>query len=274
MADSNKHQSVLVITGNPRSGTSFTASLLQSAGLHIGKNLMAGGHGNVRGFFEDLEVVNFHEEVLRSQNIHPVGWTLEANIPVEDSFLHKARELIASHAPDPLWGWKDPRTTLFLDFWAQLLPSAYFLLLYRAPWEVADSIYRRGDEMFEEHPELALKIWIHYNQQLLQFYDRLPHRCLVASVYNVSRHPADFITALNQKFNLNLQQPADLYEQSLLHTQVSGSYHPGLIKLHFPEALTIYQELNAREKLNHLIPDQTWQQNIPENPDPAPAFRD
>jgi len=267
-------QSILVIAGHPRSGTSFTASLLQSAGLHIGQKLMAPGHGNVKGFFEDLDIVGFHEAVLRSQGIHPVGWTVEENIAVEPEFLAQAQEILANNALNQVWGWKDPRTTLFLNFWEQLLPEANFLLLYRAPWEVADSIYRRGDELFVEEPELAIKIWISYNQRILQFYDKFPDRCLIASVYNVSQQSAAFIRALNTKFNLNLESPADLYEQSLLHTQVSESYHPSLVNAYFSEALKIYRELNARETQCGLIPDESWQQKIQTNLEPSWPFQD
>jgi len=266
--------SILVITGHPRSGTSFTASLLQSAGLHIGQKLMAPGHGNIKGFFEDLDVVGFHEAVLRSRGIHHVGWTVEEDIPVDVTFINKAQELVSKNAAFPVWGWKDPRTTLFLDFWEQLLPEANFLLLYRAPWEVADSIYRRGDELFEEEPDLALKIWIHYNRKLLQFYDKFPQKCFVASVYNVSQHGAAFIQALNQKLNLNLESPADLYEQSLLQTKVSDSHHPDLVNAYFPEAIKIYEQLNAREKQNGLTPDQSWQEKIKAPVEPAWAFQD
>jgi len=267
--------SILIVTGHPRSGTSFTASLLQSAGLHIGQKLMAPGHGNVKGFFEDLDVVAFHEAVLRSQNIHHVGWTVLEDIPVQAEFIDRAKELISNNALNSVWGWKDPRTTLFLDFWEHLLPEANFLLLYRAPWEVADSIYRRGDEMFVEDPELALKIWISYNRKLLRFYDKFPNRCFITSVYNVSNHAATFIPALNQKFNLNLAMPAnDLYEQSLLQTQVSHSHHPSLVNATYQEAIEIYAALNAREEQQGLVPDQTWKQNIQVNLEPGWAYQD
>ncbi len=267
--------SVLVITGHPRSGTSFTASLLQSAGLHIGQKLMAPGHGNIRGFFEDLDVVGFHEAVLRSHHLHPVGWTTEKNISVEPVFIEKAKELIKNNALNSIWGWKDPRTTLFLNFWEHQLPEANFLLLYRAPWEVADSIYRRGDEMFVEDPALALKIWISYNQELLRFYHQFPNRCFIASVYNVSQHSATFIESLNSKFNLNLDQPAaDLYEQSLLETQVSDSYHPSLVNTFYPEAIQIYEALNNLEANQGLAPNLNWKQNIQANLNPNWAFQD
>ncbi len=129
--------------------------------------------------------------------------------------------------------------------------------------------------MFVEEPELALKIWINYNQKLLSFYDRFPGKCFIASVYNVSKQPAVFIQALNNKFKTNLEKPAaDLYEQSLLHTQVSDSYHPDLVNFYFPEATKIYRALNALEQQNGLLPDLNWEEKIETTPEPAGAFQD
>lgn len=249
-------QSVIVIAGMPRSGTSFTASLLREAGLDIGKKLMAPGHGNVRGFFENLDFVEFHETVLRSQGVHHVGWTTQEKIVVEDQYVEKAREIIAKHANSFSWGWKDPRTTLFLDFWVNLLPEAKFLLLYRSPWEVVDSIYRRGDELFLDEPEFAIKVWMHYNRKIIDFYDRYAGKCLLVSVYNVYQQTSSLIEAINNKFHLELARPsAKIYEQSLLHTKVANTHRPALINHYFPEALQIYQELNAREVKLNETPD-------------------
>ncbi len=68
---------ILIIIGMHRSGTSLTASLLQSAGLHIGRNLMGPSEGNVKGHFENLDFFEFHRQVLRSQGINENGWTLQ-----------------------------------------------------------------------------------------------------------------------------------------------------------------------------------------------------
>ncbi len=43
------------------------------------------------------------------------------------------------------------------------------LLIYRSPWEVVDSLYRRGDKAFVDQPELAVKMWMHYNYKILDF---------------------------------------------------------------------------------------------------------
>jgi hypothetical protein len=113
MQSSNIKQSTFVVTGMHRSGTSFSASLLQSAGLYIGQRLIGPRKDNVKGFFESMDFVEFHEMVLRSQNLNEIGWTLQEEINIEDEYVEKAKEIISRSSQNQIWGWKDPRTTLF-----------------------------------------------------------------------------------------------------------------------------------------------------------------
>lgn len=261
-------KSILILTGMHRSGTSFATSLLQSAGLDIGQELIKAGNGNVKGFFENIDFVKFHEEVLRSQNLDEIGWTLENNISVQEQYKKQAKNIIAKNSQADIWGWKDPRTTLFLDFWAELLPEAKFLFIYRSPWEVVDSLYRRGDEIFMKQPELAVKIWMHYNRKILNFFNKFPQQCVLISVHNIVNHLDEFINIINTKFDLNLSKPAsDIYESSLLYTPTTDIHRATLIAFHFPEAINIYAELNKKDLSSHseslleqikVIPEQTW----------------
>jgi hypothetical protein len=239
---------VLVVVGMHRSGTSLTASLLQSAGVHLGERLMGAGLGNVRGHFENLEFHGFHQAVLRSQSADPDGWTLQERIAVEDWYRDEAQRLIQKNAAPPVWGWKDPRTTLLLEFWAEMLPQANFVMVYRAPWEVVDSLYRRAsDPMVLQQPDLAAKFWLHYNRKILQFERQFSDRCLLASISTVVQHPAAWIADINQKFQLQLTPPkTEVYEAELLRAQSSKGYEASLIHHYFPEAIAIYAELQQR----------------------------
>jgi hypothetical protein len=238
----------LCITGMGRSGTSLVSSLLQSGGLNIGKRLMGAGTGNVKGHFEDLDFYEFHVEVFESQGIHSSGFTVQPEIPVREQHLLRARELIRDRRrrPGP-WGWKDPRSTLFLDFWQQLLPEANFLFLYRPPWDVVDSLFRRGDPVFRSNPCFAVKVWIHYNRLLLAFYDRFPNRCLVAHSYRAAQSPSLLLEALSKKFGLKLGNAGDLFEESLLRHRDSSRW-ASLLQHHFPEAADLYEALNERAR--------------------------
>ena len=278
MQSSKIKQSIFVITGMHRSGTSLTASLFKSMGVDLGQRLMEPGPGNIRGYFEDLDLVELHRTILRSQCIDDSGWTLQEKIDVEEQYVEKAKEIISKKSLNSIWGWKDPRTTLFLDFWAELLPDANFVLMFRSPWEVVDSLYRRGnssDEIFLNHPDLAVKLWIHYNQKVLDFYNKFPNRSLLTSVYRVAQQTQSFVNVVNEKFQVDLVTSAvDVYEQSLLHIEGSSGQRPTLVSHYFPEALDIYKELSQREVRLDEGSDWSWIERIKSSPYRVWAFQD
>jgi uncharacterized LabA/DUF88 family protein len=239
--------SPLIIVSMHRSGSSLVASLLQSAGLQIGERLAEAKDNNVRVFFENLDFVEFHRDLLGSQGLNQDGWTREKKIKVDDLFTDRAKQLIAQNSTDTYWGWKDPRTTLFLKFWAELLPEAKFLLIFRSPWEVVDSLYRCGDPFFQAEPELAVKMWLHYNKKILKFINSSSHRCLLANIKTISDDPETWIEAINQKFQTHLNVPnLDICEPSLLQSQSINSRRSTLIDQYFPKATILYKALNAQ----------------------------
>ncbi|MEG3880011.1 glycosyltransferase [Microcoleus sp. herbarium7] len=249
MSTNNSKPSVFIVTGMHRSGTSLTASLFQKVGVDIGKKLVGPAVGNVKGHFENVDFVEFHKSVLRSRGIDELGCTLEKTIPVAAEFVEIAKKLIADNQKtNNHWGWKDPRTALFWDFWLTLLPEANFICVYRSPWEVVDSLYRRGTDVSLLHnPEMAVKMWLHYNQKVLELYERFPDRCLLANVYPIGNTPELFISRVNEKFNVNLDAiPADNFEESLLVSDIVKSHRPSLIEKYFPEALELYQVLETK----------------------------
>ena len=249
MSTNDSKPSVFIVTGMHRSGTSLTASLFQKVGVDIGKKLVGPADGNVKGHFENVDFVEFHKSVLRSHGIDELGCTFEKTIPVAAEYVEIAKRAIdQNQQTHKHWGWKDPRTALFWDFWLTLLPEANFICVYRSPWEVVDSLYRRGtDVSLLQNPEMAVKMWIHYNQKVLELYERFPHRCLLANVYPIGNTPELFLDRVNEKFNVNLGAiPGDNFEESLLVNDIVKSHRPSLIEKYFPEALELYELLETQ----------------------------
>lgn len=243
-------ESTLIIAGMHRSGTSLAASLLQQAGMNVGSNLLGPAKGNVKGHFENYDFVRFHHFVLESQGFDPDGWTTACPNDFDQEQQEAAAELVRRSAAPGLWGWKDPRTTLFLDAWARKLPGSKFLLLLRAPWEVVDSLYRRGiraDVIFAERPEFAVEVWLNYNRLVLDFCKRAGERCVLATAHRIAEHPETVFELLQRKFRLRLAAPQrELIDRELLHTS-TDSHWPALVSHYFPKALALYRELLARE---------------------------
>jgi hypothetical protein len=237
------------ITGHHRSGTSLVASLLQSAGLDIGERLMAANEYNKRGYFEDLDFHEFQVAVLRAQGFHDAGYILQPSVSVPAQIAFGLGDLLQKRKRTGRpWGWKEPRSTLFLDFWHEQLPQLNFLLLFRAPWEVVDSLFRRGDENFLKNPSMAVRVWLNYNRALLDFYDRHPERCLLLESYVVARGPSRLIEAIARKFGHHFGPIEDLYDKEL-YTHHESPQYQALLACCFPEAIEVYHELRSKAEI-------------------------
>ena len=235
---------VLVITGMHRSGTSLVAALCQSAGLHIGDRLMLPAESNPLGHFEDMDFFEFHQRVLAANGVSQNGF-ISTTVPLEvpDNLQAAARELITVRRKlaQP-WGWKDPRTVLFLDFWRSLLPDARWVFVVREPSQVIDSLYRRGDAAFLDNPPFALRVWRHYNESIRAFVRRQPEHCLVIDVSQVGRSPQAVIEAIRERLGVSLAASAEVYRPDLLATRADPR-HRAVVEAADPATLELYTDL-------------------------------
>jgi glycosyltransferase involved in cell wall biosynthesis len=238
-----QHPPVLVIAGMHRSGTSLVASLCQGGGIHIGDRLLGANSGNEAGHFEDLDFHRWHERVLRANGLGPEGYIAAGQVTVPDGLRREAEELVRERRGlGRPWGWKNPRTTLLLDFWLELLPEAVFLGMVRPPWEVVDSLFRRGDEAFRANPPFALAVWRHYNQALLAFAEKHPERTLVRELARVVGRPDELFHSLRDRFGVPVGDPPDCFKAGLLHP-VQPLVIPAAVRHAAAEDLSLYESL-------------------------------
>ncbi len=236
----------IIITGMHRSGTSLVASILQQAGINIGDKLIGDSVGNPRGHFEDVDFYQFQQNILKR-----LGQTIMVQQPLDPSCITpqeiaSAKQLIATRAHIPVWGWKDPRTCLFLDFWHTLLPQAKTIFIYRHPIEVLLSLLRRGKDLEALVDPLAgLQAWQVYNQAILNFYQQYPTNCFLTNIATVVANIEEFIKAVNQKFNLTLQTEkiAALYQATELKQIAIPADAINILKQIAPESVAIYEQL-------------------------------
>ena len=237
------HAPVLVIGGMHRSGTSLTASLLQGAGLFIGPRLMGPYRGNERGHFEDLDFYEFHKRALTSSGFHEDGFVAVGRPQVAAELVPEAEALVAERRSRGVpWGWKDPRTTQFLDFWRELIPDARFLFVFRSPWAVAASLARRGDRPVQEDPSLAIRSWLHGNRRVLEFVRHHPEACLVREVGQVATDPGEVCAAVRERLGIPLGDPPDLFEPGLLSSMPPPAHPRSAFEA---EATEVYRSLRS-----------------------------
>jgi hypothetical protein len=121
---------------------------------------------NPDGFWENLRFVELNDELLNAMG---GAWDLppKADENFKRGRLHplraKARLLIQRFHSASIWGWKDPRNSLTLPFWRDLLPSLKTLVIVRNPLEVAYSMRERNGTSYS----FGLRLWEIYNRRLM-----------------------------------------------------------------------------------------------------------
>lgn len=184
---------VVAIAGMHRSGTSLVAGLVRAAGLAIGDELLPASPTNPRGHFEDGAFVRLHDRALAANG---TGWTLDgapASLRWPDGLRGEMDAVLAARAHLPAWGWKDPRTTLFLDAWRDAIPSLAVVVVFRGAAATVASLRRRRDPPLVHRfhgawplrrfglpmtrDMQAIRMWRAYNEAAMSFASRNEGRC-------------------------------------------------------------------------------------------------
>src|SRR5436190_15658023 len=169
MKSNAETQRAICIAGAHRSGTSMLTRLLHGCGLYLGPKdaLMPPQADNPDGFWEHLGFVGLNDELLDALG---GAWDLppKTNENLSDERLDvlrtKARLLIEVFQSAQIWGWKDPRNSLTLPFWEDLLPGLKTLIIVRNPLEVAYSMRKRNGTSYA----FGLRLWEIYNRRLIE----------------------------------------------------------------------------------------------------------
>lgn len=182
-----------LVAGMHRSGTSLIAALVQAFGWPLGGQLLAANAGNPWGYHEDLDVVRLHGRLLRTCGHSPEGFSRPspAEIAGIPGLAGELRAYIQTRNRRSPGGWavKDPRATLFLPAWAAAAPGLKYLLVFRHPQGVAQSLQARWqtlrlpfDAPFSKEPVTAWRLWVHYNRLVLDFYRQNASQCRLIDI--------------------------------------------------------------------------------------------
>jgi hypothetical protein len=257
----------IILTGMHRSGTSLVASLLQGLGIDMGERLIEADFRNPRGYHEDADFVELQRQMVSRHlpaddgGFPDWGWTeSESAVPNDlGVYRDRARALLMARGRNQRpWGWKDPRTTLLLDFWDQasmdsLGSAARFILLYRFPWEVADSVQRLADASLLRHPSYGYRMWMFYSRRLLDFHRRHPDRCLLISTNALLPAVDQLRTLLNDRFGVTASGRPDrvarLVCRELFVSPGECDAQVALTSQAYPETLDLLRELDATADL-------------------------
>jgi hypothetical protein len=152
-----------------RCGTSLTTAIIGFLGVDLGPTetmLCANPDDNARGYWEQQEIYGINEQILQAFGgtwAHPPdlppGWERS---PALDGIRDQVHDSLTTLFGDreQRWAWKDPRASVTLPFWQDLIGDMDYVLCVRNPADVAASLAKRGNEEIEFEDSVAL--WLRY----------------------------------------------------------------------------------------------------------------
>ncbi|MBS1533409.1 MAG: sulfotransferase [Bacteroidetes bacterium] len=239
---------VLIVTGMHRSGTSLITNWLSHCGLQVGECLVGANESNKEGHYEDVEFLRIHEEILSSNGYPATGLIYHKPIQISEYQLEKLKAVLeVKKRHFDQWGWKEPRTCLFLDTYRYLIPDAKYLVIVRDHASVVNSLLKREFDLVDKgyrnrsfltrlkwnlfrkarkrsryYRQFAphfLQVWIDYNEQILRMLENLPPKDHLVINYELlqirDREVYNFLTE-EWGFELKYSPFGKIYNQSLI----------------------------------------------------------
>ena len=249
----NNH--VMIVAGMHRSGTSLISHWLNSCGLNLGETLLGPDIGNIEGHYEDVNFYCFHEYTLAANNLSRFGFISHPAPALNHYQQEKLKSIISfKNSTTTQWGWKDPRTCLFFASYRQLLPDAFYLNVIRDYTSTVSSLIRRDFEhystkyltrgwlqcfiwgnfkkagrkrkFFRQLTAYYLRIWIAYNQEILNNIETLPDdKYLTIDYLGLVDHDKEIFAIINDwGFDLKYCDFKSIFKSTLM-TQVDDIDH-------------------------------------------------
>jgi len=195
---------VVIVIGMHRSGSSALMRALSYLGVELGEELLEARPDNPRGFWEDKELLEINELLLKACGLR---WD-SCKYPQVDGFqpeVRRLRERAIERFRGKLscggnFGMKDPRMIRLLEFWhgvfRELGVSPCYVLSLRDPLSVAESLFRRNG--FSRAKSLCL--WLsHY---LLPWGEYAPFLKVVVSYDQLMSQPGEELERVARRLGL------------------------------------------------------------------------
>jgi hypothetical protein len=266
---------ILIVLGMHRSGTSLTANWLEKCGLNIGDDLVGPYVGNSEGHFEDLDFHSLHEKIFKRHGIQSGGLRGKLSFTLSEQDKKDIRALVRRKAEKyEQWGWKEPRTCLFLEAYQEALPNAKHFIVFRDYTEVVDSLLRREYKLLRRktqnsfiarrlnllyrlmmklyqpiwklnNKKIFLRTWIKYNSELLKNISSIEKEAIICiSLEDLITNDQPIIQHLKSwGFDLQYFPVNKIFKEKLLKKKVDIRF-PGNLKKEADQILSSLQQLS------------------------------
>ena len=221
---------LIVVLGMHRSGTSALTRALLCLGIDLGNKLMKPHPEiNPKGFFEDMDLFELNEEILKTINMAwhhaaPIQPIDVARLQQHGFFLRAVEWLRQKTESVTLFGFKDPRIAKLSPFWQPVFQHCEFapdyILALRHPLAIAHSLRKRDAFPLAK----SYLLWLEHTLTSLQGVQNA-HSILV-DYDQLLDDPAGQLQRLAQQLDLPLDAMALLeYQNEFLDKSLRHSHY-------------------------------------------------
>lgn len=203
-------------------------SWLEQCGLRAAINrLEPGNASNIKGHFEDIDIMTFHRQVIRRRRQSSQGWIYPVRTPIRLTKTERQdlesilQQRPTDHRP---WGWKDPRTCLFLPTWRERFPHMVLVGVWRPCQQVVRSLTARFDQTGAESSKIsrlaATRLWVSHNQLMLKALDQ-ETQPLLFTHNQFAKHDRAIFEQINSRMDgaLKFVPFSKVFDKSLIHQE-------------------------------------------------------
>lgn len=167
-----------------------------------------------------------------------------------------ALDLLLGNIDQEFWGWADPQSIYFLDYWKSLDPQIAFVLVYDTPQQLVAQAFDGQTPLTPEALQQATRNWSAFNAALLHFYHRNPERCLLVHAQHVRESASTYLQQMRTRIGAPVladrpqtktDETADVAQRhaaALPQAALKAYIASALIQQH-PDTLQLYEELQS-----------------------------
>jgi hypothetical protein len=187
---------ITVVLGMHKSGTTLISQILHSSGISMGENFDADVSYDKGNKHEREAVLELNLSILGTDDYGVLGIGADRGVNMTSDQRKVMRSIIGDcEARHDNWGFKDPRSALTYNLWAEELPPHQIVAIVRDPAEIWPRFKWQGMRKYLGNFHFAwdyVNRWYEYNANILEILQTTQHSALLLEYESLMTDDAAF----------------------------------------------------------------------------------
>ena len=169
--NNNNTNCVIVVIGPSRSGTAIIMQVLESLGMISSQSMIPTKENDSIAAYEDPEIFRIQEKLSGQNTVDamapPAGWLDKNETHKIEQELKEILEVRMQNIPT-VFGFKDPRTALFLPLWTKIFNELNITPLYVLATREPQSVIKSMAKQWNVNESVTELFWLTNNTEALR----------------------------------------------------------------------------------------------------------